>query len=229
MDLVTGSTGFIGNVLIQKLLERGQKVRAFLRSTSDLIALKDLSVERVTGNILDQRSLVEAFQGIDTVYHMAAKISIMPGEDRLTREINLEGTRNVIRACRDARVKKLIYTSTIHALKEPPVGNTIDENMPYDPENERGEYDRSKAQASIEVLEAGKESLHAVALCPTGTIGPYDWRLSAITQTFLDFYNGKMNMAIGGAYDFVDVRDVARGHILAAQKAKSGENHIYYK
>jgi len=226
MDLVTGSTGFIGNVLIRKLLERGQKVRAFLRPTSDLIALKDLPVERFTGNILDQRSLVEAFQGIDIVYHMAAKISIMPGEDRLTREINLEGTRNVIRACLDARVKKLIYTSTIHALKEPPMGTTIDENMPYDPENERGEYDRSKAQASIEVLEAGKESLHTVVLCPTGTLGPYDWRLSAITQTFLDFYNGKMKMAIGGAYDFVDVRDVAQGHILAARIAKSGENYI---
>ncbi len=226
MDLVTGSTGFIGNVLIRKLLEKGQKVRAFLRPTSDLIALKDLPVERATGNILDQRSLAEAFQGIDTVYHLAAKISIMPGEDRLTREINLKGTRNVIRACLDARVKKLIYTSTIHALKEPPMGTTIDENMPYDPENERGEYDRSKAQASIDVLEAGKEGLHTVVLCPTGTLGPHDWRLSAITQTFLDFYNGKMKMAIGGAYDFVDARDVAQGHILAAQKAKSGENYI---
>ncbi len=226
MDLVTGSTGFIGNVLIRKLLEKGHEVRAFLRPTSDIIALKDLSVERVIGDILDQRSLTEAFQGIDTVYHLAAKISIMPGEDKLTREINLEGTRKVIKACLDARVKKLIYTSTIHALKEPPMGTIIDENMSYDPENERGEYDRSKAQASIEVLEAGKGNLHTVVLCPTGTLGPYDWRLSAITQTFLDFYNGKMKMAIGGAYDFVDVRDVARGHILAAQKAKSGENYI---
>ncbi len=226
MDLVTGSTGFIGNVLIQKLLEKDRKVRAFLRPTSDLIALKDLPIERVTGNILNMQSLLKAFQGIDTVYHLAAKISIMPGEDRLTREINLEGTRNVIRACRDARVKKLIYTSTIHALKEPPMGTTIDEDMPYDSENERGEYDRSKAQASIEVLEAGKGDLHTIVVCPTGTLGPYDWRLSAITQTFLDFYNGKMKMAIGGAYDFVDVRDVAQGHILAAQKARSGENYI---
>lgn len=226
MDLVTGSTGFIGNVLIRKLLKRGQEVRAFLRSTSDIVALKNLPIERITGDILDQQSLVKAFRGIDTVYHLAAKISIMPGEDRLIREINLEGTRNVIRACLDAGVKKLIYTSTIHALKEPQTGTTIDESMNYDPENERGEYDRSKAQASIEVLEAGKKNLHTVVLCPTGTLGPYDWRLSALTQTFIDFYNGKMKMAIGGAYDFVDVRDVAQGHIIAAQKAKSGENYI---
>jgi dihydroflavonol-4-reductase len=98
--------------------------------------------------------------------------------------------------------------------------------MPYDPGNPRGEYDRSKARASIEVLDAGKNDLHTAILCPTGTLGPYDWRLSPITQTFLDFYNGKMNIGINGAYDFVDVRDVAIGHMLASEKAASGENFI---
>ena len=226
MDLVTGSTGFIGNVLISKLIASGRKVRAFLRSTSDTVALEGLQVEKVIGNILDPQSLTEAFRGVDTVYHLAAKISIMPGEDQILNKINLEGTRNVIRACLDAKVKKLIYTSTIHALKEPSMGTTIDENMPYDPENGRGEYDRSKAQASIEVMDAIDKGLHTVVLCPTGVLGPYDWRLSAITQTFLDYYNGKMKMAINGAYDFVDVRDVAQGHILASQKAKPGSNYI---
>ncbi len=226
MDLVTGSTGFIGNVLVRKLLERGQKVRAFLRTTSDITVLEGLPIERITGNILDPHSLAEAFRGVDTVYHMAAKITIMPWEDRLIRNINLEGTRNILKACLDARVKKLIYTSTIHALQEPTIGTTIDENMPYDPENERGEYDRSKAQASLEVMEAAGKGLHTVVLCPTGVLGPYDWRLSPITQTFLDYYNGKMKMTLCGAYDFVDVRDVAEGHILASQKAKPGSNYI---
>ena len=226
MDLVTGSTGFVGNVLVRRLIDSGHKVRAFLRTTSDTIALEGLPVERVTGNILNTQSLTEAFRGVDTVYHLAAKISIMPGEEQVIRRINLEGTRNVIKACHVAKVKKLIYTSTIHALKEPPMGTTIDENMPYDPENERGEYDRAKAQASIEVMDAVGKGLHTVVLCPTGVLGPYDWRFSPITQTFLDFYNGRMKMAINGAYDFVDVRDVANGHILAAQKAKPGSNYI---
>ena len=226
MDIVTGSTGFIGNVLVRKLIKRGRKVRAFLRPTSDTIALEGLPVERITGNILDPHSLVEAFRGVDTVYHMAAKITIMPWEDQITRKINLEGTRNVIKACLDGRVKKLIYTSSIHSLREPPMGTTIDENMTYDPENERGEYDRSKAQASLEVMEAAGKGLHTVVLCPTGVLGPYDWRLSPITQTFLDYYNGKMKMTLYGAYDFVDVRDVTEGHILASQKAKPGSNYI---
>jgi dihydroflavonol-4-reductase len=226
MDLVTGSTGFIGNVLVRRLIDSGRKVRAFLRTSSDKTVLEGLPVERITGNILDPHSLTEAFRGVDTVYHMAAKITIMPWEDRLIRNINLEGTRNILKACFDGRVKKLIYTSTIHALKEPPIGTTIDENMPYDPNNERGEYDRSKAQASLEVMEAAGKGLHTVVLCPTGVLGPYDWRLSPITQTFLDYYNGKMKMTLCGAYDFVDVRDVAEGHILASQKAKPGSNYI---
>ena len=136
MDLVTGSTGFIGNVLVRKLIKRGRKVRAFFRTTSDTIALKGLPAERITGNILDPESLTEAFRGVDTVYHMAAKVSIMPGEDQMIRKINLEGTRNIIKACIDAGVKKLIYTSTIHALKEPPKGTTVDESLQYDPKNE---------------------------------------------------------------------------------------------
>ncbi len=226
MDLVTGSTGFIGNVLVRKLIDSGRKVRAFLRTTSDATVLEGLPVERITGNILDPHSLTEAFRGVDTVYHMAAKITIMPWEDRLIRNINFEGTRNILKACHDGRVKKLIYTSTIHALKEPTMGTTIDEDMPYDPNNERGEYDRSKAQASLEVMEAAAKGLHTVVLCPTGVLGPYDWRLSPITQTFLDYYNGRMKMTLCGAYDFVDVRDVAEGHILASQKAKPGSNYI---
>jgi len=226
MDLVTGSTGFIGNVLIRQLLKRSRKVRAFLRSSSDISILGDLDIEKVTGNILDTGSMVKTFKGVDTVYHLAAMITILSGENRLLREINLEGTRNVLKACLKAGVGKLVYTSSIHALKEPPEGITINENMPYDPENLRGEYDRSKAQASIEVMEAGKRDIHTVILCPTGTLGPYDWRLSPITNTFLNFYNGKMNMGINGAFDFVDVRDVAEGHIMAAEKAETGENFI---
>jgi dihydroflavonol-4-reductase len=226
MDLVTGSTGFIGNVLTKKLLEKGREVRAFMRPTSDISVLEGLPVEKATGDIRDLGSLNKAFKGIDTVYHLAARITLLPWEDRIIRESNLEGTRNVLKACLNNGVKKLIYTSTIHALKEPPEGVTIDEKMQYYPGNPRGEYDRSKAMSSLEIMEAGKKGLHTVVLCPTGTIGPGDWKISSLTRMLIDFYNGKMNIGIGGAYDFVDARDVAAGHILAAEKAASGENYI---
>jgi len=226
MDLVTGSTGFLGNVLIRELLSRGHKVRAFHRPESDTSMLDGLDIEKSTGDILDLESLKKAFNGVDTVYHLASVISIMPGRDRKLVRCNHEGTKNVIEACIACGVKKLIYTSSIHALKEPPEGVTIDEKCSYDPDCRMGEYDRSKARASLDVIESGKKGLHTVILCPTGIMGPYNWKISSITRMFIDYHNGNMNMGIHGAYDFVDVRDVAAGHILAAEKAPSGAQYI---
>jgi dihydroflavonol-4-reductase len=90
MDLVTGATGFIGNVLVRKLVEKGKKVKAFTRSASDFSVLEGLPVERAVGDILDIRSLVDALKGADTVYHLAGRVSIMPGGNKLMNEINLK-------------------------------------------------------------------------------------------------------------------------------------------
>ena len=226
MDLVTGSNGSIGNVVVRELLKRGRRVRALIRSSSDIASLKGLDIEKTTGNILDTRSLARALKGIDTVYHLASVISIMPGNKKFIRRANFEGTRNIIEACKRSGVKKLVYTSSIHAMAEPPEGTIIDEKMPFDPESDRGEYDRSKALASLAVIQASKDGLPSVVVCPTGVLGPYDFRLSPIAQTFVDFFNSKLKMAVGGAYDFVDVRDVAAGHILAAEKGRDGQAYI---
>jgi len=226
MEIVTGSTGFIGNALVRELLRRGKEVRALVRSTSDISSLEGLEIEKAVWDIHNTDSLMKAFRGADTVYHLAAMISIMPGDWALIRNTNLEGTRKVIDACLKCGVKRLVYTSSIHALKETPVGTVIDENMPFEPNSNRGEYDRSKALASLEVIEAAKDGLDSVVVCPTGVVGPYDFRISAITQTFIDFAGSKMKMTINGAYDFVDVRDVAVGHIMAAEKGKTGQYYI---
>ncbi len=226
MDLVTGSNGSIGNVLVRELLKRGRNVRALIRSTSDTTSLEGLNIEKISGSILDKGSLDRAFKGVDTVYHLAGVISIMPGNKKFIREANFEGTRNVISACKGSGVRKLVYTSSIHALKEPPEGTIIDEKMPFVPENDRGEYDRSKALASLAVRQASKDGLPSTVVCPTGVLGPYDFRLSPIAQTFVDFFNRQLLMAVGGAYDFVDVRDVASGHIMAAEKGRDGETYI---
>lgn len=226
MEMITGAAGFIGNVLARELLLKDKKVRVLVRSASDNSSLEGLKVERAAGDIRDVNSLIKAFRGIDTVYHLAGKISIMPGDRALIRNINFGGTRNVIDACLKCGVRRLVYTSSIHALKEPPMGTVIDENMSFNPYNSRGEYDRSKALASIEVVKAIEDGLDSVIVCPTGVLGPYDFRISSITQTFIDFARCRLNLNVGGAYDFVDVRDVAIGHILAAKKGKTGESYI---
>jgi len=226
MEVVTGATGYIGNILTRELLAKGKKVRVLVRTTSDTSSLEDLGIEKITGDILDKDSLIRAFTGADTVYHLAAIISIMPGDRALIRRVNLEGTRNVIDACIKCGVRRLVYTSSIHALKEPPRGTVIDENMSFDVNSSRGEYDRSKACASQEVIESVRTGLDPVVVCPTGVVGPFDYRKSLITGTFIDFARGKMKMTTDGAYDFVDARDVARGLILAAENGKTGQYYI---
>jgi DNA-binding MarR family transcriptional regulator len=178
MIAVTGPTGHIGNVLVRELLKRGERVRALVLPGEDLTPIQGLDTEMVEGDILDLDSLIRAFEGVDAVYHLAGVISIVPGEwDRLYK-VNVVGTQNVIRACSACGVRRLVYASSIHAFAEPSPGVTFDETSPFDPGKLSMEYDRSKAMATLEVLEAVEKGLDAVVACPTGVMGPYDYRLS---------------------------------------------------
>jgi dihydroflavonol-4-reductase len=224
--LVTGATGHIGNVLVRLLLESGQRVRALVLPGEDCKPLQNLPVKLIEGDVLDYRSILKAMQGVEIVYHLAGMISIMPGDDHLLRLVNIVGTRNVLYACRNTHVKRLIYTSSIHALSRIPQGMVIDENVPFDTQNAISDYDHSKAQASLEVKTAVGEGLDAVLACPTGVIGPYDFRCSEIGQLILDCLRRKPQFYFDGAYDFVDVRDVAQGLIQSEKFGKTGETYI---
>jgi dihydroflavonol-4-reductase len=137
----------------------------------------------------------------------------------------VEGTRNILKAVRKANIKRLVYTSSIHALSRQYKG-TVDEEVPFDPENPVGMYDRTKATASLAVRQAIKEGLDAVIVCPTGVIGPYDFRGSSMGELVNDLSRRHLHMLVEGAYDFVDVRDVAAGHRLALERGKSGQVYI---
>lgn len=226
MILVTGATGHIGNVLIRKLLQRKEHVRAMVLPFEDRSALAGLQVEIVEGDVLDVKSLRQAMQGVDRVFHLAGMISILPGDDPIVRMINLTGTRNVVEIAREMQVRRLIYTSSIHALSRVSEGTTIDETVPFDPLHAISSYDRSKAEATLAVLDAVKNGLDAVVVCPTGVIGPYDFRGSEMGNLFQDWMQSRVNLLVKGAYDFVDVRDVANGQILACEHGKAGESYI---
>lgn len=226
MNLVTGATGHIGNVLIRQLLERGEKVRALVLPNDTLVPLEGLDVEIVHGNVLDPASLEAALQGIDVVYHLAAIITIMPGKNDLVQRINVEGTRNMLAAAKKVGVRRLVYTSSIHAIQRVPHGVTIDETLPFDPNNPYGAYDTSKAQASLLVQEAAKDGLDAVLVCPTGVIGPYDFRVSLMGAGILRYWDSPEVQYFDGGYDYVDVRDVAAGMIAAAEKGRTGESYL---
>ncbi len=225
MWLVTGAAGHVGNVLTRKLLERGEKVRAMILPGECRESISGLDVETVEGDVLDVESVFQSMQGIRGVFHLAGVISIMPGANPLVRKVNAEGTKNVLRAAMESGIRKLVYISSIHAIRRVEEG-VIDESVPYDMNNPYGAYDRSKAEATLEVLQAAESGLEAVVACPTGVIGPYDFRGSMMGSLIHDAAAAKPTLYVDGAYDFVDVRDVADGLIAAAEKGKRGESYI---
>lgn len=228
MVIVTGATGHIGNVLVRELLARGLPVRALVLPKDDQRPLASLDVEIIHGDVTDVESLKSAFAGVALVFHLAGVVTIMPRMASVLERVNVGGMRNVINACRASGVRRLVYTSSIHAIAEPPHGTVIDESQPFAPDHVLGDYARSKARATLLLLdEVHKGGLDAVICCPTGVIGPWDYDISNIGQLILDFASGHLKSYVGGAYDFVDVRDVARGLILAADKGQMGRHYIF--
>lgn len=225
MILVTGAAGHIGNVLVRQLIQSGQRVRALVRPGRLPAALAGLEAEFAVGDVLDRASLIRALTGVDVVYHLAARISLAAGADPETERVNLEGTRNLLAAMREAGVSRLVYASSIYAMRIPTSG-VVDESCPFDPRHARGAYDRSKAAASLEVQQAAAQGLEAVLVCPTAVTGPYDFRPSEAGRGILYNLPPGVKFYVEGAYDFVDVRDVAHGCRLAAERGRRGETYI---
>ncbi len=225
MILITGATGHIGNVLVRELLRQGAGVRALVRPGKIPLSLSGLEVEIVEGDILDPESLNRAMRGMEFVYHLAARISILPGADPELERVNLEGTRNVLAASIRAGIRRLVFASSIYALR-PPVRGAIDETCVFDPQTARGAYDRSKALASLEVIKAVHRGLDAVIVCPTAVVGPYDFQGSDAGHGIRYNMQPGFKFYVDGAYDFVDVRDVADGFIRAAHKGQKGAVYI---
>lgn len=226
MDLVTGATGHIGNVLVRELIAQKCQVRALVLPGENRQPLNGLPVEIVEGNVLDPASINKAMQGIENVYHLAGIITILPGYDERVYQVNVEGTKNIIRAARSENVKRLVYVSSIHALERAPQGVLMDERLIFDPNNPLGVYDRSKAEASLCIQQAALDGLDTVLVCPTGVVGPHDYLGSEMGILIKSWLKRGASLLIDGAYDFVDVRDVAKGIILANAKGRSGQVYI---
>ena len=226
MIVVTGGTGHIGNVLLRELTGRGERIRALVLPDEDRTPISGLDLEIVPGDVRDMDSLLRAFRGAELVYHLAGIVSILPGQRAILNEVNVRGTANVVEACLQTGVRRLVYTSSIHAVTETPKGIAIDESQPFDPARVPDGYAKSKASATLEVLRGVTRGLDAVVVCPTGVIGPYDYKVSEMGQLVLDYLRRRLKMYVNGAYDFVDVRDVASGLILAAERGRRGEAYI---
>jgi dihydroflavonol-4-reductase len=226
LSVVTGATGHIGNVLVRELRRLGRAVRVVVPPGEDVTPLDGLELELAAGDVRDRTALARAFRNADTVYHLAGIISISRRSRRLLDAVNVHGTRNVVQACLQNGVRRLVYTSSVHALVEPPAGVATCEPKRFEPESVIGAYGRSKARASLEVLAGVQQGLDAVLVFPSGVVGPFDHKGSDMGQLMIDFARRRLPAYLDGAYDFVDVRDVVSALIAAAERGRTGEGYV---
>jgi dihydroflavonol-4-reductase len=222
--LITGASGHIGANLVRALIQKKQAVRCLVHTHTK--AIDGLSVERVSGDVRDVESLCRALDGIDTVYHLAANISINLDNWKQLEETNIGGTRNMVEACRRMGVRRLIHFSSIHAFNRDPLSQPVDETRPLVTSPTHPPYDRSKAAGTREVRKGIEQGLDAVIIHPTAVMGPYDFVPSYLGEAILMIAKGKLPAMVQGGYDWVDVRDVVSGAMTAAEKAPTGAAYL---
>jgi dihydroflavonol-4-reductase len=225
MDVaITGATGHLGATLVRSILAQGRSVRVLARK--DLRAIQGLGVEIVTGDVLHPDSLLKLFKGVHTVFHLAAKISIVGSEGGMVEKINVEGTKNVLDACLKSGINRLVHFSSIHAFSSHPHDEVIDESRALATGKNEFYYDRSKAIAQMAVKDAVRRGLSAVILNPSGIIGPYDYKISRMGGVLLDIYHRRYPALIDGGYDWVDSRDVVASALAAETRGRDGECYL---
>jgi dihydroflavonol-4-reductase len=225
--LVTGAAGFVGWHVTRLLAERLANVRVLLRPGSSLETGNALNIERVYGDLRDSTSLKTALNGVSRVFHIAADYRLWAKDPSEIYENNVQGTRNLIRASRDAGVQKFVYTSSVATI----VAHTRQDSLPDERTHPSlgqmiGHYKKSKFMAEQEVMEAAAGGFPAVVVNPTTPVGPRDWKPTPTGRIIVDFLNGKMPAYVDTGFNVVAVEDVAEGHWLAATEGRVGERYI---
>ena len=228
--LVTGGTGFIGSAVVRALLERDRdssgSVRVLARRNSLRQNLVGLPVEIVPGDITDLRSLRAAVAGCDEVYHVAALYTFWEAHRGDSFRVNVLGTHNVLRACQEANVERIVYTSSVAALATPKDAHPVSETTPVDPRRIIGPYKKSKYMAEQVAHRFAAAGLPIVIVNPTYPVGPRDAKPTPSGAVIVDFLNGRMPAYLDTGMNVADVELVAQGHLLAAQYGEPGERYI---
>ncbi len=224
LAVVTGAYGFVGANLVRALLHRGDDVRVADKIQAESLA--GLDVEHVFIDVLEPESLEKAFAGADTVFHLAAIISITGDPTGIVHRVNVEGPRNASRAAMACGVSRFIHCSSVHAFDIQRCGPELTEAAPRAIGAHVPLYDRSKNEGENEVRAAIADGLDAVIVNPTAIIGPHDFGPSRMGELLLQFRDRKIPVNIGGAFDFVDVRDLVEGMLAAERLGTTGENYL---
>jgi dihydroflavonol-4-reductase len=221
---VTGASGHLGANLVRALLKENKTVRALVNTNRQ--ALDGLKIDVIKIDVRDAYSLYKAFSGVEVVYHLAGVISLSTNDWKNVEAINVLGTHNVVDACLQCGVKRMIHFSSIHAIEQNPIDKVLDEKSPLVDSKDCPPYDRSKAAAEKEVRQGIEQGLDGVILNPTAIIGPWDSQPSFLGSALLAMAQGRMPALVPGGFDWVDARDVAAAAIKAEHKAPTGAKYI---
>jgi len=222
--VVTGASGHLGANVVRALVAAGESVRAVdIRPSA---AFAGSVAEFVQGDVLDPTTLKSALDGAEFVLHLAAKISIAGDPDGSVRRVNVDGVRNVAEAALEAGVRRVVHCSSLHAYDVGAISGPVRENGPRATDSRLPAYDRSKAAGEDELRKVTNRGLDAVIVNPSGMFGPIDPEPSRMGRVLLAMFKGRMPISVTGAFDWVDVRDVAAALVAAAKQGRSGENYL---
>lgn len=224
--LVTGASGFVGAAVARKALARGFRVKVLMRATASRANIDGLDVEAVTGDMRDAASMTAAMQGVRYLFHVAADYRLWARDPSEIAHNNLEGARATMSAALRAGVERVVYTSSVAALK-PGSGNAVDETSRHTPQSVIGAYKLSKLLAEREVERMiAEDALPAVIVAPSTPIGARDIKPTPTGRIIVEAAAGRMPAFVDTGLNLVHVDDVAEGHFLALERGKVGENYI---
>ena len=226
--VITGATGHLGSTIVRMLRRKGEEVRGLILPGQQAEDCDNVRYIKGDVRYIDtMRPLFEGAEGADIiVIHTAGIVDIGEKVSPMLYDVNVVGTKQVIKLCKEYKAKRLVYVSSVHAIPEKDKTCVLQEVNHFSSENVVGGYAKTKAEATQAVLDAAKGGLDAVVVHPSGILGPYDNSGNHLVQMVSDYLRGLLPACVHGGYDFVDVRDVAKGCLLAAEKGKSGQCYI---
>jgi len=223
---VTGATGFLGSHVACVLADQGAELRLLVRPTSNLKNLEGLNAETVVGDLRDPASLEKAMGGCDTVFHVAADYRLWVRDPNEMYKSNVEGTRAILESARKNGVGRVVYTSSVATIGFTSDGSPADEDSPVSLDDMIGHYKRSKFMAEQIALEAGRSDMNVVTVNPTTPVGEQDVKPTPTGRIVVDFLKRKFPAYVETGLNLVDVRECARGHVMALEKGRSGARYI---
>jgi len=227
--LITGAAGYLGKVLVEKLLTAGNRVRALVLPGDPAAGELPKGVAIAYGSVTEPSSLSDFFSGdlrSACLIHCAGAVSIATRRDPGLWLVNADGTKNIMTLCLQHGLGRVVHVSSVHAIPAKPAGQVITETSVFSPSLVKGQYSKSKAEGTKYALIAAGSGLNVSVVHPSGIIGPYDPGKADISSAVISFCRGKLRTAVSGGYDFVDVRDVADGIISCCTRGEKGECYI---